>query len=402
MKVAATLLILAALTVGGYFAWQKFKPQNAADAEIGRESTAVVEQRDISFSVNVAGEIAPAEQVSVRPEINGRIASMAVDIGDKVKKGQVLFTLDDQELQSQRSTSMTEIDRAKLQLSQSQRNFGRNSELFEAGLISQEIFETSKTDFALASNAVERASKELLVIDERLTKTQINAPFDCTVLTRPVSVGQAVAGSGGMSGGTEVLTVADLHEMVINAHVNQVDVTRLKAGQEVLVQIEAVPGLRVTGVVDRVAPQATVKNNVKGFSARIAIRNADTRIQPGMTANVTIPVQSIDSVTAVKLGAVFTDIDPTTGTIDRYVYVMKGEEIERRPVRIGLADYFYAQVESGLQVGEVVLIEPPPQAVIDRTAEEARAAATRSTQPTAGTSQPAAVVTPKPNSGAGT
>ena len=76
------------------------------------------------------------------------------------------------------------------------------------------------------------AQKDLAIIDERLTKTEVRAPFDCTILTRPVSTGQAVSGSGGFNSGTEVLTIADLNSMVINAHVNQADVPRLKAGAD--------------------------------------------------------------------------------------------------------------------------------------------------------------------------
>jgi len=66
-----------------------------------------------------------------------------------------------------------------------------------------------------------------------------------------------------------VLTIADLTAMVINAHVNQADVPRLKVDQRVEVTVEAVAGLSVTGLVERIAPQATIKNNIKGFAARI-------------------------------------------------------------------------------------------------------------------------------------
>ncbi len=360
MRLLVSIVLVAGLGAGGYFLWKEWK-ENSSAAQGGYQlKTAPVETRDISFSVTVAGEIAPAEQVSVRPEVNGRIATLSVDIGDRVKKGEVLFTLDDQELQNQRSASLTEIDRAKLQLDQAERNYNRNKELHDDELISDELFEASRTELALAKNALERAQRDLAVAEERLTKTQIVAPFDCTVLTRPVSVGQAVSGSGGVGGGTEVLTIADLNQMVIHAHVNQADVTRMKSGQEVSVQVEAVEGLKVTGVVDRIAPQATIKNSVKGFAARVVIKNLDPRIQPGMTANLTIPVASVENVPAVPLAAVFTD--PERG--ERYVYVKNGMTFERRPIRIGVADYFNAEVLSGLRGGETVALGQPPEDAI--------------------------------------
>src|SRR5439155_2195612 len=122
-------------------------------------------------------------------------------------------------------------------------------------LIAQELYDDSKTTYDLAKNALERAQRDLAITEERLTKTEISAPFDCTILTRPVSTGQAVSGSGGFNSGTEVLTIADLNSMVINAHINQADVTRLQPNKEVEVAVEAVSGLTLTGRVERIAPQ---------------------------------------------------------------------------------------------------------------------------------------------------
>src|SRR5262249_50786778 len=153
-------------------------------------------------------------------------------------------------------------------------------------LISTEIFENSKTEFDLAKNTLERSQRELAVLEEGLKKTKILAPFDCTILTRPVSIGQAVSGSGGFNSGTEVLTIADLHNLIINAHINQADITRLHQEQQVEVAVEAVPGLTVLGRVERIAPQATIRNNIKGFAVRIFLKDADKRIRPGMTANI--------------------------------------------------------------------------------------------------------------------
>ena len=213
---------------------------------------------------------------------------------------------------------------------------------------------------------------------ERLEKTQILAPFDCTILTRPVSSGQAVSGSGGFNSGTEVLTIADLTRMIINAHVNQADVSRLSAGLKVDIQVEAIPGLVVQGQVERIAPQATILNGIKGFAARILLTESDPRIQPGMTANIKIPVQSAAGVVAVPLGAVFTEYNETLKKQERYVYVQQQERFQRRLIQIGVADYFFAEILSGLNPGEVVSLEMPPQEAIDELAGEAGLASNQS------------------------
>ncbi|MCL5096242.1 MAG: efflux RND transporter periplasmic adaptor subunit [Candidatus Omnitrophica bacterium] len=358
MKKWIILILVLAAGSWGLLKWGIWRKTVNEEERGDRSTTAVAEPRDIRFAINAAGDIGPADQVSVRPEINGRIATLDVDIGDQVSKGNILFTLDDRDLQTERGSRLIEIEGAKLQLEQAKRNYDRSEELFKEKLISLEVYQDSKTTYELAKNGLERAQKDLNQVEDQLTKTKIVAPFDCTVLTRPVSMGQAVSGSGGFNSGTEVLTIANLNDMVVNAHINQADVTRLRSGQEVDIEVEAVPGLHLKGEIERIAPQATIKNGIKGFATRIKLTHLDARVRPGMTANLSIPVVSAAQVLSVPLEAVFTEEG------DHYVLVKQGDFFERRPVQIGVADYFYAEVQKGLKPGEVVALEQPPEEMI--------------------------------------
>ncbi|MFN0066734.1 MAG: efflux RND transporter periplasmic adaptor subunit [Limisphaerales bacterium] len=366
------ILILAA-GAGGAWWYLRQRPASggaAAASPPARQTEAVVGRRDINFSVGVAGEIGPAEQVSVRPEVNGRINELPVDVGDRVTKGSLLFALDDKDLRLELETQQKQVESAKLQLEkariamvQAERDYERDRRLFEEKLVAEQVFETtrqrwdsSKQDFELAKNSIERAEKQFALSEEKLSRTRIVAPFDCTILTRPVSIGQAVSGSGGFNSGTEVLTIADLNALVINAHVNQADVTRLKQGMEVSVAVDAIPGLSITGLVERIAPQATVRNNIKGFGTRILLKTPDARIQPGMTANISIPVAATAGALAVPLSAVFTEQGR------RYVYVRRNGGWQRQDVTIGASDYFHAEVKEGLAEGDIVTLEKPQDA----------------------------------------
>ena len=91
------------------------------------------------------------------------------------------------------------------------------------------------------------------------------------------------------------------------------------------------------------------------------LTNVDQRIRPGMTANVKIPVASADNVTAVPLAAVFTEKNPETGQMERFVYVQQGETFEKRNVKVGVSDFFYAEIQEGLKAGEVVSLELPKE-----------------------------------------
>jgi HlyD family secretion protein len=386
MKILITLIVIAGIGVGGYFGWKNWQKTSQAAEAPSRPTTATAELKSISFAVNAAGEITPAEQVSVRPEINGLILELPVDIGDHLKKGDLLFKLDDKELQQQKASNLTDVERARLDLQKADRDYTRAKELLTEKLISQELFDNTQTTYELAKVALDRSQKDLAITEERLTKTAVRAPFDCTVLTRPVSIGQAVSGSGGFNSGSEVLTIADLNSMIINAQVNQADVPRLKAGQKVEVTVEAVPGLKVTGSVERISPQATIKNNIKGYPARIVLKNVDPRVRPGMTANVQIPVASADNVTSVPLAAVFTEKNPESGKVERFVYVQEGENFEKRIVKVGVSDFFNVEIQDGLKAGEVVTLELPK----DEKDKKSRQVAGQKTAEKSGSAPPAA------------
>ena len=370
MRAVILGLIVLGLGAGGFVYWrssQSKASQKSAEAANQRPTSAIVERGAVNFAVTVAGEIGPAEQVSVRPEVNGRISELPVDVGDQVKKGSLLFALDDRDLKLEVETRQKQVENTKLQLDksridmdQAKRDYERDQELFEAKLLSEQAYEASRQrhessikDHEIALNAIERSEKDLALTEERLSRARIMAPFDCTVLTRPVSSGQAVSGSGGFNSGTEVLTIADLSAMVINAHVNQADVTRLKSGMQVNIEVDAVPGLEVQGEVERIAPQATLRNNIKGYATRIVLKEIDPRVQPGMTASISIPVSAADDVLTVPLTAVFSEQG------ERYVFVKSGESFERRTVVVGISDLFKAEIKSGLAEGEVVSLEQP-------------------------------------------
>jgi HlyD family secretion protein len=353
MKHWIILLALVAVAVSGWWFYRTQSARKATPANASANATALAERRNITFVVDATGDIGPADQVSVRPEINGRISVLTVDVGDRVKKGDLLFALDDQDLQTQRGSRLTEIEGARLQMERAARNHRRGEELFADTLVSKEQFDDLKTELELAKNAQERARRALDQIEDQLSKTKILAPFDCTILTRPVSIGQAVSGAGGFNSGTEVLTVADLNRMIVNAHVNQADVARLKSDMAVIVEVEAVPGLSLQGVIERIAPQATIKNNIKGFATLIRLVSLDARVRPGMTANLHIPLPATQNVLTLPVAAVFSDRGK------QIIYVQDEEGYDARPVRIGASDIQFVEILEGVSEGESVsLIRP--------------------------------------------
>ena len=367
------IIIIALVLVVGFIGYQKWQEsQNAGnqgqDKLKNRKTTEVIQARDINFSVTVAGEISPAEKVSVRPEVHGKIAELPVDISDRVAKGELLFRLDDKDLKIEIDTRKKQIDSANLQLEQSKSEYERSKKLFNAGLISEEAFQNIKTRYEVSQITRARAQNDFDLSQEKLSKTSILAPFDCTVLSRPVSIGQAVSGTGGQSSGTEVMEIADLNNLIILAHVNQADVSRMGKNQKVKIEIEAVADLVVDGIVERIAPQATIRSGIKGFSTRIKLMNTDPSIIPGMTATINIPVANSKDVVAAPLASIFTERNEAEQRTETYAYVKKEEKkYVKQMVDVGVNDLDFVEVLKGLSVDDEVALEKPDDELIGET-----------------------------------
>lgn len=366
------IIILILVLVVGYFGYTSFtENQNESNSNLiklkNRETTHIIETRDINFSVTVAGEISPAEKVSVRPEVHGKIAELPVDISDQVAAGDLLFRLDDKDLKIEIDTRKKQIDSANLQLEQSKNEFERSKKLFNDGLISEEAFQNIKTRYEVSQISRDRAQNDFDLAEEKLSKTSIRAPFDCTVLSRPVSIGQAVSGTGGQSSGTEVMEIADLKNLIILSHVNQADVSRMGKNQKVKIEIEAVADLVIDGIVERIAPQATIKSGIKGFSTRIKLQNTDESIIPGMTATINIPVANSKGVVATKLASIFTERNELEQRTETYAYIKKDEKYAKQMVEVGVNDLNFVEVLKGLNQGDEVALEKPDDDMIGET-----------------------------------
>lgn len=366
------IIILILVLAVAYFGYTSFtENQSESNSNLtklkNRETTHTIETRDINFSVTVAGEISPAEKVSVRPEVHGKIAELPVDISDQVAAGDLLFRLDDKDLKIEIDTRKKQIDSANLQLEQSKNEFERSKKLFNDGLISEEAFQNTKTRYEVAQISRDRAQNDFDLAEEKLSKTSIRAPFDCTVLSRPVSIGQAVSGTGGQSSGTEVMEIADLKNLIILSHVNQADVSRLGKNQKVKIEIEAVADLVIDGIVERIAPQATIRSGIKGFSTRIKLQNTNESIIPGMTATINIPVANSKDVVATKLASIFTERNEVEQRTETYAYVKKDEKYAKQMVEVGVNDLNFVEVLKGLSQGDEVALEKPDDDMIGET-----------------------------------
>lgn len=317
-------------------------------------SSSKVERRDISPILMLSGEVSPAFQIDVKPEIGGRVAGIHVSSGQKVKQGDPLLTIDPRDLLNERAGAEAEVEGARLELEKSQGNYERARQLFQKNLLSQEEFKNLEADFKIVQNELERSLRRLQMVDDRLSKTRILAPFDGTVLEVLVSEGQVVVGAASVNSGTSLMTLANLSRLLISTHVNQLDASRISVGDELAVIAPNTGEEGLPARIESIAPLATVKNNIKGFAVTGSLDGAGQGLKPGVSVSMRVPVGHAKGVLSVPLTSVFEEGG------EKVVYVSTDDGIERRVVGIGLSDSWRVEITKGLSEGEEVLTEKPP------------------------------------------
>lgn len=353
MKKLIALAVAILLAIIGWFAFPKKGAQTAPE-NIPERFIVKVEKRDIDATVELTGDVTPDTQLDVKPEVGGKIKALHVEAGQEVKKGDLLVEVDDTDLLTEKAAATTEIEGQKLIVEKNRRNFQRGKELIEAKLIDREAFDNLSSDYEIAVNSLEKSQRRLDLVEDKLRKTKIRAPADGTVLSVPVIEGQVVIGAASVNSGTTLMTIADLSRLLVVTNVNQVDVTKLSLEQKVSLHTDAIRDLSVDALIKFIAPVASTKNNVKGFEVKALIERPDIRLRPGMTVNISVPIASATEAVSVPIAAVFKGENNT-----RVVYVRRGESTEKRQVKVGVTNLEYAEIKSGLEPGEeILLIEP--------------------------------------------
>src|SRR3954471_22913336 len=157
----------------------------------------------------------------------------------------------------------------------------------------------------MAKNGLLKAQRKLQITEDKLSKTKVLAPSEGTVLTVPVTEGQVIIAAASVNSGTTLMTIANLSKLLVETHINQVDVSKLELNQDVKLRAESLKDLELVATISFIAPVATVKNNVKGFQVRALIDKPNPRLRPGMTVNVSIPIATATDAISIPISAVF-------------------------------------------------------------------------------------------------
>lgn len=339
---------------------------------------AKVEKCNISTTITATGTIEPVTKVDVGTQVSGIVSKLYVDYNSEVKAGQVIAELDKSNLTSELNSAKANLNSAKASLASLETelkyqkdNYQRQKTLHEKGLISDDAYDQAYKSYVQATQSVNQQKQAVVTQGENVKKATTNlgyatitSPIDGVVLKKEVEEGQTVASSFNTP---TLFTIAkDLTDMRVIAKVDEADIGNVKVSQRVEFTVDAYPEDVFQGEVTQVRQEATTESNVVTYEVVISAPNADLKLKPGLTANVTIFTSEKADVLAVpnkalkfapneamlKDGETIKDIEAK----DK-VWVKEGNEFKAIAVVTGLSNGMMTEVVSGIGEGKEIITE---------------------------------------------
>ncbi len=332
-------------------------------------NTAVTHKQTVEIEVMATGDIQPVEEVEVGTQVSGVIEKIYVDYNSHVKAGQLLAELDRSTLNEKLSQANFALRKAESDLLYSQQNYDRVKQLSEANAATIVSLEEAVNRLAQSKASVEDAKANVKQATVNRDYTYIYSPIDGVILDRQVNVGQTVAASFNTP---TLFTIAeDLTKMQVEVDVDEADIGLIRLGQKAVFTVDAYKDDSFTGTVQQIRLQPTVTSNVVTYTVIVEAPNPEEKLFPGMTANITIKVNSDSGITAPMEALKFkmaeqisTQLNPNNVRFASQtekqgyamVWVKSGEELTQRPIVTGINDGINTIIKSGLSSGEEVVL----------------------------------------------
>jgi len=343
---AVVLLLLVATFAGTFwFLWSKSQEDPVVFS--AREPF----KADIVQKTVATGSVVPRKEVAIKPQVSGIVDELYVEPGQAVQEGALIAKVTIVPDMMSLSNAENRINRAKINLENSEVEFARNRQLAADGVISKAAFQVYELDLRNAQEEVEAAEDNLAVIREGArkkskftTNTLVKSTASGMVLEVPVEEGDSVIEVNTFNDGTTIATVANMDEMIFEGQVDESEVGKLQEGMELLLTVGAIEQEEFSAELEYIAPKGVEEEGAIQFEIRAALELKDGLfIRANYSANADIVLDRRDQVLAIQESWLLFDEG------DTYVEVERGDqEYERVNVTTGLSDGINIEVLDGL------------------------------------------------------
>jgi len=345
----------------------------SSSLEVRATSVGWVYPSQVITEFNASGYVVAQRKAAVASKGTGRLSSVEVQEGSRVKDGDVLARIENDDLvadrnqvEAQLAAARSDLTRAGIELDTAARNHVRFSDLYGRKAVSQVDFENARDRYLKARAAVDSAKSNIRVLEAALRKaevlveyTVIRAPFDGVVLTKDADVGEVVAPFGSATNAkAAVVNMADLSSLMVEADVSESFLSRASIEQPCEVQLDSLPDTRFTGKVDTIVPTA---DRTRGtVMVKVRFDRLDPRILPEMSAKVSFLSRPLPEGESRPFLGVHRDASTRRGDAEG-VFRIEGD----RAVWVALpgAETFgdYVLPGSAMKNGERVVLKPPQE-----------------------------------------
>lgn len=357
LKISGWILLGVLVIYTFYFLWKQSQPAPVV-YELVKPS-----QRDIVKRTVATGSLEARTQVELKPQITGVITELRVQAGQKVRVGDLVAVIRVIPDMSQLTQAQSQIEAARIELEEVEREAVRSARLFDKGVISREENEQQQSRLATAKDKLEAAESLVEVIKKGSSRragsvntTEVRSSMDGVVLNVPVKVGTSVSGSSAFSQGTTIATVADMTDVIFRGNIDETEVAKLSTGMEVVLVPGSMQNVSIPAVLDYISPEGTLQNGAKVFELKAtATVPENIVIRSGYSVNARITVREEKNVLSIDETSVEFEGEQA------YVYKLtssekdsKNQKWEKIPVNLGISDGIYVQILSGVGSGDVL------------------------------------------------
>ncbi|MGB7060962.1 MAG: efflux RND transporter periplasmic adaptor subunit [Candidatus Zixiibacteriota bacterium] len=358
-KVIIIGVIVVVLVVCVFFVLQGSGKKEQANNSIRAEMGSIV---DKALAI---GQIEPKNQISVKSKISGIVNKVYVEMGDSVRKGDLLVEIrpDPTPLEFAEAKRQLEIDSVNYENQRKQ--FDRVRELLAQKLVSQQDYDQASRGAGEAELRLKLSRERLSLIERgriniagKTVESVVKSPIQGTVLERKINVGDPVVPLTSYQAGTELFTLADMNELIFRGTVDEIDVGKLKEGMSTVLKVGALPNDTIHGVLYKISPKAKKEENSTLFDLEIKItETGPSMLRAGYSANADIIIKKKEDILLIPERL----IEFVEDTAFVQVKDSTTAEIQRKVIKTGLSDGLNIEVTEGLKEGEILVEKPPKE-----------------------------------------
>ncbi len=321
--------------------------------------------------LNASGYVVAQRKAAVASKATGRLVALLVEEGSRVRKGQVIARLENEDVlasrdqaAANRNAARANLEQVRAELEEARRDYGRHKRLVETGSVSRSAYDLAETRLRRAEAAAASADASLKAAEAgvrgaetALDYTLIKAPFDAVVLTKNADIGDIVTPLGAAANAkAAVVTIADLGSLLVEVDVSESNIGRVKPAQPCEISLDAIPETRFPGEVHAIVP--TVDRSKASVMVKVRFLKPGERLLPDMSAKVAFLSRPVaEGEEKARLAVLRTAVLEKEGK--RIVFMVRGDRAKQAVIETGADIGDMVEITGGLQAGDRVILKPP-------------------------------------------